>query len=649
MRPFKRHRKSLSSPVNFFEAQADARRATLRLVALFVLAVVTLIAAADLLIVFLLYANADIGEPDFRTFAGDLGAGIHVSIAFIVLFFVALGAIYKMAQLRGGGHVVAEMLGGHVVPHNTEDFLLRRYVNVVEEMAIASGVPVPRLYVMRNEVGINAFAAGLTTDDAVICVTQGCLDLLDRDKLQGVVAHEFSHIFNGDMRLNSNITSMLHGVLLLGLMGSYLLRVLFYGRVRTSKGSGFAALALLGGGLTVIGYGGTFFGNLIKATINRQREYLADASAVQFTRNPNGIAGALKMIGGYPYHARLISPAAPQASHFYFAAGINAIFATHPPIGKRIRRIQPDWDGTYPKVTPKWHKPRTEEIVDGKKEAAPDKVAATMAVAGALNQLATFEVPGDRQIAGTSGLIEAIPQALKSAARDPFTARALIYAMLLDSDAAIKHSQLETIRSRSEEGVFGNVGNLNKLLNMQPRDYYRVLIDMAVPTLRSLSRIQMRRFLGVMTELIRADNHMSVFEWTVSTIITNALETELDPVRRMVFNRLLQQHIIQVRVVLSMLAYINATDETAARQAFYQGARIAGLEGVEIYPANSLQFVTVNNALKMLDRLTPNDKKRLLEACIEVARSNQNIQISEIEVIRAIAASIHCPMPPVLI
>ncbi|KAF0192666.1 MAG: peptidase M48 Ste24p [Gammaproteobacteria bacterium] len=637
--------------MNFFEAQADARRATFRLVTLFVLAVITLIALTDLLVIFLLYLNAGPVERDFGLFAASLDGGVHASVAFFILLIVTLGTLYKSAQLRAGGHVVAEMLGGHAVPQNTQDFLLRRYVNVVEEMAIAAGVPVPRLYVMKNEDGINAFAAGLTTDDAVICVTQGALELLDRDELQGVIAHEFSHILNGDMRLNSHLTGWLHGILFLGLLGTYLLRMLSYGRVRSSSrgGGGVAALAMLGGGLAVIGYGGTFFGNLIKATINRQREYLADASAVQFTRTPHGIAGALKAIGGYSYHSRLTSPAAPQASHFYFAAGVQSFFATHPPLAERIRRVDPGWDGAYPRITPAWLEQRkTEEITDGHKEQVAGRIAVVTAVSGALNQLGTFGMPGDQQLAASYGLLDNLPPPLKAAAREPYSARALVYAMLLDRDDTIKRQQLEVIHGRAEEGVFEHVGVLYKLLAMQPREHYLPLVEMAIPALRALSPLQNQRFSGVMMAIIRADNHISMFEWVVSTVILNALDGGLEASQRVVYNRRLRQHGIQTRVVLSMLAHADAPDEAAARHAFVKGMEAIEMVGGELYPAASLQFVTVNNALRQLDRLVPEQKKKLLEACIAIVRANAQVRIDEIEVIRAIAAAIHCPMPPVV-
>jgi Zn-dependent protease with chaperone function len=226
-------------------------------------------------------------------------------------------------------------------------------LNVVEEMALASGTPTPPVYLMDREDGINAFAAGFSPNDAVIGVTRGTATRLDRDELQGVIAHEFSHILNGDMRLNLRLMGLLHGILIIGMLGYFILRMSFFsqGRRRSRDGKDGVPIVVIGAGLAVIGFAGTFFGNLIKAAVSRQREFLADASAVQFTRHPDGIAGALKKIGGFAQGSSIENPNAPIASHMFFGratSGFNAMFATHPPLAERIRRVDPSWDGEFP-------------------------------------------------------------------------------------------------------------------------------------------------------------------------------------------------------------------------------------------------------------------------------------------------------------
>jgi len=337
--------------MNFFAAQDKARRNTTRLVVFFLMAIASLIILSNIVILLALgFVNPEYLAADdfFAQFDWTQFAMVSVGIASVIL----IGTVYKLVQLSGGGRSVAEMMGGKLIPQDTYDYDEKKLINVVTEMSIASGTPVPAVYVMEHEQGINAFAAGYTQKDAVVAVTRGTLETLTRDELQGVIAHEFSHIFNGDMRLNIRLIGILHGILIIGIVGYYVLRAA--PRSRSSRGNGAAPLALLGLGLMVVGYSGTFFGNLIKSAVSRQREYLADASAVQFTRNPEGIAGALKKIGGNSYGSRVNAAAAEEISHTFFGEAVghfmNFMMATHPPLEKRIRRIDPGWDGDY--ITP---------------------------------------------------------------------------------------------------------------------------------------------------------------------------------------------------------------------------------------------------------------------------------------------------------
>ena len=341
---------------DFFTRQDAARRKTTRLVVLFVLAVLAIMVSIDLLLAATIgYASggSEGGRRDYWAIATDPWL---VGLAVIgTLVVVGGGSLFKVAQLRGGGKVVAEELGGRLLHPDTSDPTEQQLQNVVQEMAIASGTPTPPVYLLDHEQGINAFAAGFTPSDAVIGITRGTAERLTRDELQGVVAHEFSHILNGDMRLNIRLIGILHGILIIGLLGYFVLRAsMFSGyRRRSSRDQGGGAMVLLalGAGLAAVGFFGTFFGNLIKAAVSRQREFLADASAVQFTRHPDGIAGALKKIAGFSAGSRVQSPNAPAASHMFFGratGGFSGMFSTHPPLEERIRRIDPSWDGTVP-------------------------------------------------------------------------------------------------------------------------------------------------------------------------------------------------------------------------------------------------------------------------------------------------------------
>jgi Zn-dependent protease with chaperone function len=319
--------------MDFFEAQDSARTRTRTLVVLFVAAVAAIIVTVYLLI------HATVGPGP----AGRLDPLLLAAVATGTILLVAGGSTARTMQLRQGGGRVAELLGGRLVQSNTIDEHERRLVNVVEEMAIASGTPVPAIYVLDDERGINAFAAGYTFDDAAVAVTRGTLENLTRTELQGVIAHEFSHILNGDMRLNIRLIGLLYGILLLAIIGRGMLYAGRGGRRGRSGGDG--KVALIGIGLVAVGYIGVFFGRLIQAAVSRQREYLADAAAVQFTRAPEGIAGALKKIGEAAGGSRIENHHAAEASHLFFANGVSrgftALMATHPPLTDRIRRIDP--------------------------------------------------------------------------------------------------------------------------------------------------------------------------------------------------------------------------------------------------------------------------------------------------------------------
>ncbi|MDR6918966.1 Zn-dependent protease with chaperone function [Pseudomonas sp. 3296] len=330
--------------MNFFEHQDRARRHTSLLVLLMGVAVLSLISLTSGALILILHNQKSllVALTDWQL-VGD--------VTVVVLAMVLGGSLYKAAQLRAGGKKVAERLGGRLLSNESKDVDEHRVMNVVEEMAIASGTLVPAVYLL-EDAAINAFAAGWAPQDAVIGITRGAMCVLNREELQGVIAHEFSHIYNGDMRLNTRLTAIVHGLLLLGLTGTLILRTASYRRSSSNddkKDTNFSqAIMMVGGTLWALGYTGTFFGNLIKARICREREFLADASAVQFTRTPQGIAGALKKIGSHSQGSTLQAIHAQEFSHLYFCdgvkAGLSGMMSTHPPLAVRIHRIDPQWD-----------------------------------------------------------------------------------------------------------------------------------------------------------------------------------------------------------------------------------------------------------------------------------------------------------------
>src|SRR6478752_2727573 len=347
--------------MDFFEAQDRARRRTKRLVLLFGLAVAGTIAAGYFSALLIMNQAGGLEKHGRNYSYSSARSGpiawwnpqVFFWVAASTVGVVGLASLFKWGQMRGGGAAVAEMVGGRAVDLKTTDLRERQLLNVVEEMAIASGIPVPAVYILEDEPGLNAFAAGLRTTDAAVAVTRGTLNRLTRDELQGVIAHEFSHILNGDMRLNVQISAIVFGILVVGLIGRGVLRGMMYGRVRSGsgkdKGGGVVVIAAIGLALFLIGYVGYFFGRMIQAAVSRQREFLADASAVQFTRNPDGIAGALKKIGGYALGGNMVNSHAGEIGHFFFAqafrSGITGLLSTHPALDERIRAIDPRWDG----------------------------------------------------------------------------------------------------------------------------------------------------------------------------------------------------------------------------------------------------------------------------------------------------------------
>jgi len=637
--------------LNFFQAQDNARKNTSRLVLLFSLAVIGLILLTNLFLLVIytfVKTNQLVFSPQALYHYYTWKEFSLVSVG--VCLFILGGSLYKIQALSGGGPAIAQMLGGQLIPHSTSDAQQRQLLNVVEEMAIAAGMPIPQVYLL-NDTAINAFAAGMTSSSAVIGITKGALQRLDRDELQGVIAHEFSHIANGDMRINIRLMGILHGILLIGLMGYFLFRSLsFAGRSRSSKGiGGIAAIAAMGVGLMIIGYAGSFFGQWIKAVVSRQREYLADSSAVQFTRNKDGIAGALKKIGGTGnVGSYLDSSSAPEYSHAYFANGVSSfwqsLLATHPPLDERIKRIEPAWDGKF------LHSEiRPDRVIDAADSRQPDlaKIAVTAAVLTSVEQaISQVGTLNEQNIEYVHQLILAMPGALREASQDPYSARALIYAVLVGLQ-----KDRDTAQAVVENLVDPDLTSLTRallphLIAMEAR-FRLPLLELSASALRELSLNQFVQFKTVVEQIIASDQSVNLREWVVQRFLLQQLD-EFFGLRKPGKAKHAGLEVVRndVGIILSLIAHIEHKDEDAARAAFNAGAAQAGLAPLDMLAASAFNLGMLDRALDNLMLLRPLVKPRLLQACVATIFDDGKSTTAGIELVRTISTCLDCPMPP---
>lgn len=643
--------------MDFFEQQDMARRRTGWLIVYFTLAVVGIVVAVYFVVVLAMTMVADDALRPGQAAPAEPSLWqpeLFAMVAAITVAVIALASLYKTAQLASGGETVALMLGARRIDPQTTDVAERRLLNVVEEVALASGVPVPPVFVMDNEPSINAFAAGHQPGDAVIGVAHGCLDYLTRDELQGVMAHEFSHIIHGDMRLNLRLIGILHGILVIALVGWFVLRSLGYVRVsRNNKNGGGAVMLVLviGVGLLVIGSVGLFFGRLIKSAVARQREYLADASAVQFTRLSDGLAGALKKIGGRPETSKINDAHAEEISHMFFgnASGSFAqqLFATHPPLVERIRRLDPTFDGKFPRVAP-LAQAQASTAAETKKTHRPAPDAQGPGGTAALDPtgvLRRIGVPGVEQIVVAAALLESMPDTLRDAAHEPYGARAVVYAVLLDRDSAIRARQLDALRAKAEASCFRETERLIPAVDALPDRARLPLVETTFPALRQLSPEQYRQFRDNTETLIRADQRIDLLEYTVRTLLLRNLDVTFGLARPIAVRyRLIDSLRAPLVEVLSILAHAGHDDEAEARRAFDVAMAYLGWQ-TPLAARSENSLGRFDAAMTKLTAATPALKRRVLAACIKCIGADEKITPRERALVEAAAANLGIPIP----
>jgi Zn-dependent protease with chaperone function len=654
---------------DFFDRQDSARRQTGRLVVLFAFSVVLIIAAVYAVATAAVVAGSRPapGQHGPPLFTPDRFAVVVTS----VLLVITTGTLYKLAVLREGGDAVARMLGGHPIDPGTTEPSERRLLNVVEEMALASGTPVPPVYLLPAEHSINAFAAGFTPGDAVIGVSRGSLDHLTRDELQGVIGHEFSHILNGDMRLNLRLIGLVHGILVIALIGQLIVRLVLDSNPRSSsrtdsdsKDSGWAVFAMLavGAGLWVIGSLGVLLGRVIKCAISRQREYLADASSVQFTRDPEGLCGALKKIGGLSEGSKVKNVNAEQACHMFFGQGVasfSRLLATHPPLAERILALDPSFNGTLPRVAPGRVVTAAvdEEEVAGVSAFSVKELNSTaeLVPVDPDSVIATVGNPTLEHVGYASGLIGALPLVLADSSREPYSARAVVYALLLDDNEAVCRTQLEHLDEHEAPGTVAAVLRLRPAVNALGKESRIPLTDLTFPALRRLSQRQYRVFRSNVDTLVKADSRVSLFEYALQRMLLRHLDRAFfrlpPPIVR--YNTL-DPVFGDCTVLLSTLARLGHTGALnrvedvfeagmARLQSRYPGERLTRL-----LPPERCSLAAVERSLDRLAKGSPSVKKRVLDACAASIAFDGVMTLGEAELLRAIADSLDCPIPPFL-
>jgi Zn-dependent protease with chaperone function len=637
--------------LNFFDAQDKARKNTTWLISLFIIAIAVLIIFTNCVLFLILYWIAvyfDASAIRNFDFSYDMLQSLYplellIAMSIGVCLLVLTGSMLKSIALSGGGPIVARMLGARLVPIDTTALKLRRLLNVVEEMAIAAGMPIPKVYLL-DDLSINAFAAGRSPTNAVIGITWGSLVRLNREELQAVIAHEFSHILNGDMLLNLRLTCLLHGVVLLGTSGYQMLHV-----AKQKKGEeieGGPIIYLLGIAFLLAGYTGTVLGQWIKAAVGRQREYLADASAVQFTRNKVSLVGALKKIGGQNVGSVIESPAAQEYSHAYFANGISSVWqslnATHPPLEKRIKKIEPYWDGIY--IETEVSQPVSPEVSASLADAKFGITAAILSTAEqAISQIGTIK---EENIEYVHQLVQQIPASLKNAAHSAVTARAVVYVILIREQkdktqawsSLLVHADKNTVEFAME--LFDACDNMDTRFKLP-------LLDICINSLRDLSTNQYIQFERSINKVIILDNKIDLNEWVIQRLVLQQLDEHFN-FRKPVKAKYSNLNVVKAsaEVLLSLIAYAEHKDDSSAKQIFEKATKKGDVHGLNFIPRKGFSLDKLNESVDDLMQLKPRVKPSILKACVEIILADGKATIKGIELLRTISSCLDSPMPP---
>ncbi len=655
--------------MDFFSQQDASRRRTGWLVLCFALGVCATIAVVQVLVA----AMAGRGKMAEFMVMPDLFAGVASITSAVIL----LSSLFKLLQLRRGGAVVAQQLDARLLLPATVEYHEKRLLNVVEEMALASGVPVPPVYVLDREDGINAFAAGYHPDDAVIGVTRGLLMRLTREEQQGVIAHEFSHILNGDMRLNLKLLAMIHGLVFLSMLGSWILQNGIDGSRHRSTRNFALVLLIFGGGLFLIGQLSAFFGRIMQSAVSRQREFLADASAVQFTRNPQGLADALKKVAGHRGGARIAHAAADELNHLFFATGhsrLLSLLATHPPLPERILRLDPAFDGRLPDSVPvtgpveALNQLQTPQLAARAKPVPPRPPPRVPAAPPPLpaqpihtDPVQIDEVesqpgllpeavgePMEEHLVRVRQILGALPPVVVNALQDASGASAVVLGLLLSDESPIRNTQMELLRRDGPEGLARAVALLEPELRVLPAPARLPLIDLALPALRQMSAPQHEAFQVLMGRLMEADHQITLFEYALQHVLRRHLRAGTgEPRRSGNVIRGVRPVENEMSIVLSLLARAGSDHPQDCDAAFHAGAAHLAVHSGRVRYLGPLEsrIEQLHEALNRLALTTFRVRRALLEACTRTIAFDGRIRAEEAELLRVLADALDCPVP----
>ncbi|MBT8103652.1 MAG: M48 family metallopeptidase [Gammaproteobacteria bacterium] len=650
--------------MNFFDAQDRARQTSRRLVAAYIVATLAIVLAVTALVGVALFNFSETGYA----YATNLGypkgeflvqhGPVLIATAIVTTLFILGATLFKTSVLSAGGGRVATQMGGTLVPADVQDPLRRRLRNVVEEMAIASGVPVPEIYVLEEERSINAFAAGYTPSDAAVAVTRGTLELLDRDELQGVIAHEFSHVLNGDMRLNIRLMGVLYGIMVLGLIGRLIVRGGHHTSIVSSRRNRGAPVALVVGlGLVIIGGIGVFFARIIKAGISRQREYLADASAVQFTRQSTGIANALKKIGGYSAGSLIKSADPEEISHMLFGTGarFSGIFATHPPLVQRIQALDPSFkEAEFPRVDPRRRSAASDS--DAVHRGLASDVTTALASGGtavlAESIAETVGHPESEHIVYAQHLRQSVPESLYAAAHSAEFAYLLTIALILHRDGTVVDRQLSLAREQLGAERTRLLRRYYDELSTVSAEYRLPLLAIAFPALKLRPNQHLSYLVSLATRMIEIDGEVDFYEYCFYRILMSNLGQAIDPSGRRTAIRAGKRELRNATIdLLRVLADYGHETQEQSEAAFQSGRATLGkwAQSFEFQSDRSYTVAVLDHSLDVLLGLNNKGKETLLRAISATAAHDATLSVGEAELIRAVCATLNYPLPPILV